>query len=266
MMKRRDMLLGAAAGTLAAASAAQTANAAVSGPRQYLELRRYSLATGEKRQRFLDYCRDSLIPAYNRLGVNPVGAFSPLYGQNIPSYSLYLLLPFASLEAFAGQSAALLADKEYCSKAAAILDLPLSDPAFLRYESTLMLAFEGMPRLEVPAATAGKASRILEMRTYESHSLKAAKKKIEMFNQGGEIAIFRAVGLNPVFYAETLAGAQMPCLIYMLSHENMAARDSGWAAFGAHPDWVRLRADEQYKDTVSNITDIILRPLEFSQI
>ncbi len=262
-MKRRDMLL-TTAGSLAAAAAAYPA--AGNGPRQYFELRRYSLGTGEKRQRFLDFVRDSLFPALNRLGVKPVGAFTPLYGQNTPSYSLYLLLPFESLAAFAGTEASLLTDREFTTKAAAILDLPLSDPAFLRFESSLMLAFEGMPALEVPAAVAGKASRIFEMRIYESHGHKAAKKKIEMFNQGGEIAIFRKTGLNPVFFAETLCGQQMPNLTYMLCHENMAERDKGWAAFAAHPDWIALRDDAQYKDTVSNITDIILRPLEFSQI
>jgi len=264
-MKRRDMLL-TTAGSLAAATAAHPAAAQENNPRQFLELRRYSLTTGDKRQRFLDFTRDSLVPALNRMGVKPVGAFTPLYGQNVPSYNLYLLLPFESLSAFAATESTLLTDKEFTAGAASILDLPLSDPAFLRYESSLMLAFEGMPRLEVPAATAGKASRIFEMRIYESHGHKAAKKKIEMFNQGGEIAVFRKTGLNPVFFAETLCGQQMPNLTYMLCHENMAARDKGWAAFGVHPDWLALREDPQYKDTVSNITDIILRPLEFSQV
>ena len=50
-----------------------------------------------------------------------------------------------------------------------------------------------MPKLEVPADVKGKGSRVFELRIYESHSKKANKKKIEMFNQG-EIAIFRSTG------------------------------------------------------------------------
>ena len=55
-----------------------------------------------------------------------------------------------------------------------------------------MRPFETVPKLELPfgGGEAGRRSRIFELRTYESHSEKASKKKIEMFNSG-EIAIFR---------------------------------------------------------------------------
>jgi len=87
-----------------------------------------------------------------------------------------------------------------------------------------------------------------------------------MFNQGGEIEIFRKTGLNPVFFGETLAGPQLPGLTYMLCHDNMQARDASWDRFIKHPDWLKLREDEKYKDSVSNITDIILQPTAYSQI
>jgi hypothetical protein len=89
----------------------------------------------------------------------------------------------------------------------------------MRVESSLLAAFEGMPKMEVPAATAGNKPRIFELRTYESHSKKANKKKIEMFNKG-EIAIFRRTGLQPVFFGETLIGTKMPNLTYLLVFEH----------------------------------------------
>lgn len=263
-MKRRELLMAAAAATAASAGGAQAAPEG--GSRQYLELRRYSLLTGDSRRRFQNYLREALIPALNRMGVAPVGAFTVLYGQNEPSYPLYLLLPFNSIGEFAACDSTLLADRRFLEQGAEVLDLPLSDPAYLRYESTLMRAFSHMPRVEPPSGAAAAASRVFEMRTYESHGLKAAKKKIEMFNEGGEIEIFRKTGLNPVFFGETVAGAQMPNLIYMLAHENMTARDKSWSAFAVHPDWVALREDPTYRDTVSNISDIILRPTDFSQL
>jgi hypothetical protein len=58
----------------------------------------------------------------------------------------------------------------------------------------------------------------------------------------------------------------MPNLIYMLVFENMADRDKKWGIFGGSPEWKKLRANTAYKDTVSNITDIILRPAPYSQI
>jgi hypothetical protein len=132
----------------------------------------------------------------------------------------------------------------------------------VRMESSLLRAFKNMPKLEVPE----KKGRIFELRTYESHSIKAAKKKIEMFNEGGEIAIFKKTGLLPVFFGETLIGPMMPNLTYMLVFEDMADRDAKWKVFGGSPDWKKLSSNPDYKDTVSNITDIILRPERYSQI
>ena len=87
-----------------------------------------------------------------------------------------------------------------------------------------------------------------------------------MFNDGGEIAIFRKTGLNPVFFGETIVGPMMPNLTYMLCFDDLTDRDKRWGVFGSSPEWKKLRSDPQYKDTVSNITDIILRPMGYSQI
>jgi len=156
----------------------------------------------------------------------------------------------------------LLATLEPLDRAATYMNTPLAEPAYVRMESSLMVAFKNMPKLEVPE----KKGRIFELRTYESHSIKAAKKKIEMFNEGGEIAIFKKTGLRPVFFGETLIGPQMPNLTYMLAFQNMADRDEKWKVFSGDPDWKKLRSNTAYKDTVSNITDIILRPTGYSQI
>jgi len=122
-----------------------------------------------------------------------------------------------------------------------------------------------MPAVEPsPAAVAGK-SRICELRTYESHSNRAALNKLKMFN-AGEVPIFRRAGLTPVFFGETLIGSGMPSLTYMLTFPDMPARDSAWAAFGKDPEWKKLSADPQYSDNVSAISDIILQPTAFSQI
>jgi hypothetical protein len=130
-----------------------------------------------------------------------------------------------------------------------------------------MVAFEGMPKLEVPGGAGEKKPRIFELRIYESHSKKANAKKVEMFNRG-EIEIFRRTGLAPVFFGETLVGARMPNLTYMLVFENMAAREKNWGTFGSDPEWRKLSANPGYTDPeiVSNITNVFLRPTAYSQI
>ncbi|NOY57468.1 MAG: NIPSNAP family protein, partial [Calditrichaeota bacterium] len=258
----RDFLL--TTGVAGVASLAGTAAAGQGEKQQYLELRQINTLLGDKKKILNNFLRDVEIPALNRLGILPVGVFTVKFGANEPT--LYMLLPHNSLESVATTNSRLLADSQFLQDGAEFLDTPISDPNYVRIETMLLKAFENMPKLKVPDAVKGKSSRIFEMRTYESHSRKAAKKKIEMFNKGGEIRIFREAGLHPVFFGETLIGPRMPNLTYMLAFESMKERDKNWSAFVKHPDWQALKAKAEYKDTVSNITDIILRPASFSQI
>ncbi|HET6569617.1 MAG TPA: NIPSNAP family protein [Rhodothermales bacterium] len=263
-MKRRDFI--AAAGAAAATPMVSFAGVdPVSAPdgRQYIELQQYHLLYGSKQGLVHDYLENAAIPAYNRLGINPVGVFQVVYGQNAPS--LYVLLPHSSLESVVTTSHKLLADEEYVEQGAAFVNASMSDPAFVRMENTLLYAFESMPGVAVPPQKAAGKPRIFEMRTYESHSEKAAKNKLEMFN-GGEVPIFRKTGLTPVFFGEAVVGSHMPHLTYMLVFDDMEARDAAWKAFSADPDWAKLAKDPRYQDNVSAISDIILRPTGYSQL
>ena len=259
-MNRREFLAaGSFAGLTGISPLAATAMGGESN-QQYLEFRKYRLHVGTKKNLLGNFLRKVGIPAMNRIGIGPVGVFSAIYGPNDPT--LYVLLVHKSLDTVMNSASLLMQDEEYLKAGADFINAPLSEPAFVRMESSLMITFKDMPKLEVPE----KKSRIFELRTYESHSIKAAKKKIEMFNEGGEIAIFKKTGLRPVFFGETLIGPLMPNLTYMLVFENMADRDKKWKVFGGDPDWRKLRSDPAYRDTVSNITDIILRPASYSQI
>ncbi len=115
--------------------------------------------------------------------------------------------------------------------------------------------------------SAAKKARIFELRTYESHSYKANQQKIEKFNTA-EIAIFRRTGLQPVFFGQTMIGSRLPNLTYMLLHEDMAAHDRAWAAFGADPEWQKVRNAPGSKDSdiVSSISNLFLKPAAYSQI
>ena len=234
-----------------------------SAQRQYFELRRYHLLPGTKQRAFVDFIGSVAIPAMNRAGVGRVGAFTVVYGENAPS--LLLVLAHQTLDTVVSLRDRLANDAVYARAGAAILEAPMSDPAFVRVESTLLRAFDAMPTLE-PSAGAGTATpRIFELRTYESHSDRAALNKLKMFN-AGEVPIFRRAGLTPVFFGEALIGMNMPSLTYMLTFSNMSARDAAWAAFGQDPEWKTLSADPQYRDNVSAISDIILQPTAYSQI
>jgi len=260
-MDRREFVAAAAAA--AASPKRQLHRLAQSAPRQYVELRRYHLLPGKKQSAFIDFVGSAAIPAMNRAGIGKVGAFTVVYGENAPS--LVLILPHPTLDSVVSLRDRLSNDATYARAGAAIIDAPLSDPAFVRVDSTLLRAFEAMPAVEAPVGSGTNKPRIFELRTYESHSDSAALNKLRMFN-AGEVPIFRRAGLTPVFFAETLVGANMPSLAYMLAFPDMTARDAAWSRFGQDPEWKTLSTDPQYRDNVSAITDIILQPTAYSQI
>lgn len=269
-MDRRKFLASSLAASAAAAvipaeSAAQPQEEKRMSVQEYYELRVYHLRRGSQPKLFADFWREAAVPALDRAGIRPVGVFNVLIGPESPS--AYVLIPYPSFDARAKMLSQLDNDAEFQKAGAAFLNAPPAEPAYVRVDSSLMVAFEGMPRLAVPAAAAGNRPRILELRTYESHSRKASLKKIEMFNRA-EIGLFRRVGLWPVFFGETLIGSRLPNLTYMLEFASLEERAKLWAAFVADPEWKKLSTTPGYTDveTVSNITNVLLSPAPFSQI
>ncbi len=257
-MKRRNFLHN----TLAASTLTTLGATAQTGPkkgREYYELRVYSVATPEKQALLDAYLQNTALPAYGKMGIKNVGAFKAL--NDVANHSVYLLIPYTSMEQFVTASTKTGGELAY-GASADYAGVPMKDPVYDRIESSLFLAFEGMPQLKVPA----KKDRIFELRIYESHNEKAGKQKVKMFNAGGEIKIFNQTGLTPVFFGEALVGTRLPNLTYMLTFDNMEARDRNWKQFGSHPDWVKLKDQPEYVDTVSKITNIFLAPAAYSQV
>ena len=128
-----------------------------------------------------------------------------------------------------------------------------------------MKAFAGMPVMEVPDVSRQKQERMFELRLYQSHTEDHARRKVKMFNDG-EIQVMRDTNLGPVFFGETLIGPDAPNLIYMLSSSTPKAHQAHWKTFLAHPEWIRIKGLEEYKDTVSKIQNWMLQPTEYSQL
>lgn len=268
-MKRREFLAASCVGGVAPLAAAAAVNVS---KKEFYELRLYQVATPEKAAILDTFFRDAAIPALNRLGVKPVGVFrylpedapakgkpkEPPMGPN----DFYVLLPHASAESLATATAKLMCDDAFVKAGAAVLEAPKKDPVYTRIVSSIMLSFDEIPKLEAPA----KGDRIFQMRIYESHNQAFAQRKIDMFNAGGEIALFRKVGVTPVFFGQTLAGPLVPNLTYMTTFKDQDERKAAWAKFGKHPEWDALKKIPKYKDTVSRITNMFLSPTDYSQI
>src|SRR5690242_6804299 len=109
--------------------------------------------------------------------------------------------------------------------------------------------------------------RYFELRRYESQTEVTLARKVKMFNEG-EMGIFQRLGMRPVFFGETIVGPKQPNLMYMLSYDDLAARDRLWRDFGNDAEWKKLSGRPELKDSeiVANISNVILRPLIFSAI
>lgn len=238
---------------------------AVSSPEFYV-WRQYILRNGTGPGRLTAFLRDAALPALNRLGHKPIGIFEVVAGEATPT--VFVLTPHTSLDSVGTMEARLAADQEFVKAAAPYIEATAADPVYLRQEASVLAAVPKMPRIEVPAATAAKGPRLFELRIYESHNERAHRMKVQMFDQMGELDIFKRVGLTPVFFGRTIAGPRMPNLTYMLVHENFETRQKSWAAFGADAEWKKLRSTPGFGDAeiVSNITTVLLRPAGYSQI
>ncbi|KIO74534.1 NIPSNAP family containing protein [Pedobacter lusitanus] len=229
---------------------------------EFYELRTYTLKNSVQQGIVEDFYSKAAIPAYNRLKVQHVGVFTELKpaGQT----RLFVLIAYHSLLHFNEVLTKLENDRVYQQKGEAYLHAPATEPAYERIESSIMKAFAHSPKMIAP----DHKTRIFELRQYQSASEAAGKKKIEMFNDQGEIDIFKRLGFKPVFWGETVIGPLRPNLTYMLTFDDMAAKDAHWKSFVNDPEWKKISTVPGYADAllVSKITSTLLVPAAFSQI
>jgi hypothetical protein len=243
---------GAGAGLLAAADEAQRP--------QYYEMQRFQMKNGPQSQRTNDFFQHYYVPAITKLGMPPVAFFNPVIGEESPY--LLMLVTHRDLASVESLSERLNADAEYRKGFEAYLNGELP---YNRREVSLLKAFDSMPALQPPPP--GKGGHLFEMRTYESNTSITLQRKIKMFGDG-EMAIFKRLGMNPVFFASTRFGRNVPNLTYMLAYDDLAHREAVWKTFGADPEWQKLRSQPGLSDAeiVSNISNTILRPTAYSQV
>lgn len=256
-MTRRKFVPAVAAGAINAR--------AQSKPPSVYEIRtiRFRNTTDNQRQRFGDFLEHAVVPAFARANIGPAGFFSSSIAGEGPF--IVAIASFPSVAVMEERRAKFATDAEY--KRA--LDAYNASPNlnYERIDSTLLRAFPAAPEIEIPQDVSSRPPRIFELRCYESNNTSTLARKIKMF-ETAEIAIFRRLGMRPVFFAETIIGPRMPNLVYMLSFDDLASREKAWRAFGADADWQKLRSMPGNSDAeiVSNISISTLQPLPFSPI
>lgn len=241
-----------------------SSSAAAPAKQQYYEIKIYRLSDKSQESRIDAYLKDAYLPALHRAGIPKVGVFKPVEKDTAFGKIVYVFIPYKSIDQFIQLADVLGKDKVYAQAGKEFLDAPYNNPPFARYESVLLKAFTHMPQFRVPSFTTPAAERIYELRSYESATEAKAAKKIQMFNEGGEIGIFEKIGANAVFYAQVIMGSQKPRLMYLTTYADMKAHDECWAAFRNSPDWKTLSAKEEYKNSTSKTKAFLCHPTDYS--
>jgi hypothetical protein len=278
-LPRRTFLKTTLAASATAAFASKLGAAPDSSEREFYELRCYHLKAGTRLKAdanpaLLDgYLEHALLPALDRLRVKNVGVFTEIdvnketvTATPKPGSPVWVLMPHATLDSFVRVSATLNTDPAVQSAGADYLNAPKASPAFERIDSWLLLAFPGLPKLELPAFSRSRApGRVFELRDYESHSELRALNKIAMFDDG-EIALMKDLGMSPVFYGQALTGPDLPHLRYMTGAVDLATHLGNWKKFGPDPRWTKMKDLPEYADNTSKNTSRFVVPKSYSQI
>lgn len=243
-----------------------TVNYGYSQSRDIYELKIYHIDSPEQEKRLDNYLEKAYIPAMHKAGIPKVGVFKPvLSDEKEAGTKVYVFVPYKNLKQFEELPERLAKDKEYLSNGKDYIDAAHDNPPYRRIETTLMRAFTGMPNFQESKLTGPKKDRVYELRSYESATEKQYLNKVKMFNDG-EIEIFDRLGFNAIFYAEVIAGARMPNLVYLTTFENMDSEKAHWKAFGTDPQWEKMKVMEEYQNNMNRNDARLLYPAEYSDL
>jgi hypothetical protein len=107
-------------------------------------------------------------------------------------------------------------------------------------------------------------TRVFELRTYTVPDAE----KFAMLNarfREHTTRLFEKHGMTNIGYWTAVDTPNT--LIYIVSHESMEAAKKSWAAFGADPDWQKVRADTTAKGlTGLKVEAKYLQPTDYSKL
>ncbi|MFT3945431.1 MAG: NIPSNAP family protein [Agriterribacter sp.] len=231
---------------------------------EFYEIKVYHFNTREQEGILDGYFEKAFIPAAHKAGVKSIGVFKPVSNDTVTDKRLYIILPFATTEQMISLTQQMEKNPEYIKAGNDYINAPYTAPPYSRYESILLKAFTTAPVMQLPRLTAPKEEHIYELRSYEGHTEKIYRNKVRMFNEGGEVPLFKRLNFNAVFYAGVIAGSRMPNLMYMTSFENMKDRDAHWDTFRNDAEWKGLSAKPEYQKNVSKSDIILMKATSYS--
>ncbi len=225
-------------------------------------LENYYLKNGTQPGRLHEHFSKAAIPALNKVHSGPKIFLESLVAQHMPQVAV--IIGFQSFEELWSVHSKLAADAELMKAFETWENNP--EPPYEQTSSALLQATDYCPELKNDPEPR-KTSRVFELRTYHSPTWRQLTALHERF-AGPEIKIFHRVGVHPILYSETLVGPNKPNLTYLIPFENLAAREKAWDAFGADPEWIKVRKEstDKYGQISSVIQISLYRATPYSPI
>lgn len=230
---------------------------------EYYRLTVYHYNNSSQEKILDNYFQHALLPALHKMNIKNIGVFKNRGNDTLTDKLMYVIMP-VEWDDVLKIPAKLNNDKDHLANGSEFLDAVYSTPPYSRTETIILQAFSKAPKMQLPQLTGARKDRIYELRSYESATEKIFKNKVQMFNDGDEIGLFKRLNFNAAFYGEVIAGGKMPNLMYMTCHENKQARDANWKNFSDDPYWKKLSSMPEYQHNVSHIDISFLYPTEYS--
>lgn len=223
-------------GGLPALLPAAVAPAEESPRTRFYLLERYFLEQGTEPTRIHDFFSKALLPALEKIHKGPKIFLDGLLAPHLPQVAA--IFGISSIEQVWSISQALFANQEFSK---AFDEWEAGEAPYQTASATLLEAAGYSPEIAAPGKPP-ETPRVFELRTYHSPTARQLKMLHERFS-GAEIKIFHRSGVHPLFYSSTVFGDMRPNLTYLIPFDSLAAREKAWAAFGADPEWVKVRRE-----------------------
>jgi len=231
---------------------------------EYYQITVYHFNDASQENILDSYLEKALIPALHKNNFENIGVFKPVTNDTAAVKKIYVFINAKTIETLISIDKLINADPVYKNAAKEYLEAAFNKPPFNRYENILLKAFPLAMKMNLPILKSAKSEHIYELRSYESATEGLYKNKVKMFNEGGEVDLFKRLGFNAVFYADVLSGCRMPNLMYLTSFENMPARDEHWKSFGESPEWKHISKLPEYQNNVSKADIILMHAAAYS--
>ena len=233
-------------------------NTLTASPREFYLIQIYHCSTNKQIQGIDAYLQNTYLPYLHKTGIKKVGVFAPIANDTAVDKKLYVWIPMHSLKVLDELDQAL--EQLDPMEKNDIVDLENADSSlpYNRVERIVTKSFKYQKQFEKNSTLTKSPDRIYEYRSYESPTENAHLRKVHMFNEGGEITLFKRLNFNAIFYSKAIVGDRMPNLIYITSFNNMADRDEHWKAFSAAPEWQSISNMPKYMKSVSRNETVLM--------